>query len=94
MSLAASINYSSLQLDMSRSSPLLARAHLLMFRYRVAIPLDSVTRSLGFTGPEARSDWHNFSAHMGLSYTDTHRDKLDCKTSMAALPLQQKPAEK
>lgn len=74
--------------------PLLARVDLLMFRYRVSITIDSVLRSLGFTGSEAMSDWHSFSAHMGLSYTDTHRDKLDCKTSMAALPLLPKPAEK
>eukprot|EP00090_Calanus_glacialis_P031158 TRINITY_DN5112_c0_g1_i2.p1 TRINITY_DN5112_c0_g1~~TRINITY_DN5112_c0_g1_i2.p1 ORF type:complete len:628 (-),score=234.74 TRINITY_DN5112_c0_g1_i2:1067-2728(-) len=62
--------------------------------YRVSITIDSVLKSLGFTGSEGMSDWHSFSAHMGLSYTDTHRDKLDCKTSMAALPLLPKPAEK
>ena len=61
-----------------------------MFRYRVAIPLDQVLTWLGFTG-RARVDWEEFSGHMGLSYTDTTRDKLDCKASMAALPLQPKP---
>jgi len=59
--------------------------------YRPAIPLSNVLKSLGFTGAEALSDWHNFSNHMGLTYTDTDKNKLDCKTSMAALPLQQKP---
>ena len=63
-----------------------------MFRYRASITLDSVLSSLGFTGPQAMSDWQLFSSHMGLTYMDTHRDKLDCKTSMAALPLLPKPA--
>ena len=63
-----------------------------MFRYRVAIPLDQVLTWLGFSeGSRARVDWDEFSGHMGLSYTDTTRDKLDCKASMAALPLQPKP---
>ena len=62
-----------------------------MFRFRVAIPLEQVLCWLGFTGSRAREDWTGFSGHMGLSYTDTSRDKLDCKVSMAALPLQPKP---
>ena len=66
-----------------------------MFRYRVAIPLDQVLGWLGFAGSSsmsrAKQDWDTFSGHMGLSYTDTSRDKLDCKASMAALPLQPKP---
>jgi len=37
-------------------------------------------------------DWEEFSGHMGLTYMDTvNKDKLDCKTSMVALPLQPKP---
>jgi len=79
---------------MSLSSIISTEVDLILFRYRVAIPIDSVLKSLGFTGPDCRSDWLNFSSHMGLTFTDTSRDKLDCKTSMAALPLQQKPAEK
>ena len=65
-----------------------------MFRYRVAIPLEQVLGWLGFGegSSRARVDWEEFSGHMGLSYTDTSRDKLDCKASMAALPLQPKPA--
>jgi len=78
-----------LSLDFSTSN---TRADLLLFRYRVAIPIDSVFKSLGFTGPEAMKDWLNFSSHMGLTYTDSNKEKLDCKTSMAALPLQQKSA--
>ena len=63
-----------------------------MFRYRVAIPLEQVLGWLGFPGSGRVRDWEEFSGHMGLSYTDTSRDKLDCKASMAALPLQPKPA--
>ena len=64
----------------------------LLFRFRVAIPLEQVLPWLGFTGSRAREDWDSFSGHMGLSYSDANKDKLDCKTSMAALPLQAKPA--
>jgi len=66
-----------------------------MFRYRVAIPLDQVLKWLGFTSSSparAMKDWEEFSGHMGLAYMDTvNKDKLDCKTSMVALPLQPKP---
>jgi len=65
-----------------------------MFRYRVAIPLEQVLKLLGFTSSSpARvvKDWEEFSGHMGLVYMDANKDKLDCKTSMAALPLQPKP---
>ena len=63
-----------------------------LFRYRVAIPLEQVLTWLGFQGSRSQEDWLSFSGHMGLSYTDSNKDKLDCKTSMAALPLQPKPA--
>ena len=66
-----------------------------MFRYRVAIPLEQVLKSLGFSSSSparATKDWEEFSGHMGLAYMDANKDKLDCKTSMAALPLQPKPA--
>ena len=65
-----------------------------MFRYRPAIPLEQVLKTLGFTSTSparAMKDWEEFSSHMGLAYMDTNKDKLDCKTSMAALPLQPKP---
>jgi len=83
--------YLLISLHYSRICPALQYS-LSLFRYRVALPIDNVVRSLGYTGPEAMSDWNVFSAHMGLTYTDTSRDNLDCKTSMAALPLQAKPS--
>ena len=65
-----------------------------MFRYRPAIALEQVLKALGFTSTSparAMKDWEEFSGHMGLAYVDANKDKLDCKTSMAALPLQPKP---
>lgn len=55
--------------------------------YRVSIPCEMVMGLLGFTGPQARKDWAAFSQPLGLTYVDNSRDKLDCKTSMNALPL-------
>ena len=63
-----------------------------LFRYRPAVPLDTVLAALGFHGPEAEQDWNTFSGHFGLAFTDTSRSKLDCKTSVDALPLETPPA--
>ena len=63
-----------------------------IFRYRVSLPLEYVIARLGFSSSSASKDWTDFSAHMGLIFTDSNRDKLDCKESMKCLPLQPKPA--
>ena len=57
-----------------------------MFRYRVGLPIDYVQKVLACS-PD---DWAKLTAPFQLSYTDTSRQVLDCKTSMAALPLQAK----
>jgi len=51
--------------------------------YRVGIPVDYVREQLSCSTEE----WSKLTAPFGLSYTDTTRQTLDCKTSMAALPL-------
>jgi len=60
--------------------------------YRVNIPCDNLMTSLGFSGPQAKQEWTNFMEPLGLTFVDINRDKLDCKTSMNALPLTSKQA--
>lgn len=59
-----------------------------LFRYRPAIPVDNVMKALACS----REDWTKLTAPLGLSFLGPKKEELDCKTSMAALPLSGKAA--
>ena len=54
-----------------------------MFRYRVGVPVVYLRELLACS----KEDWSKLTSPFGLAYTDTTREVLDCKASMAALPL-------
>ena len=54
-----------------------------MFRYRVSVPVVYLRELLACS----KEDWSKLTSPFGLAYTDTTREVLDCKASMAALPL-------
>ena len=56
------------------------------FRYRPGLNMEYIRKILHCS----KEDWAKLTGPFGLSYTDTARETLDCKTSMAALPLQAK----
>ena len=54
------------------------------FRYRVSVPVDFIKSQLAFGNDE---DWQKFIEPLGLTFADAvEKTKLDCKSSMAALP--------
>ena len=59
---------------------------LVFFRYRVGLPDEYICGVLGCNN----EDWTKLTGPFGLAYTDTSKNTLDCKTSMAALPLSAK----
>ncbi len=52
-------------------------------RYRVVVPVSMLLTCLCLSADE----WKTFSAPLGLFYQDREKTLLDCKASMAALPL-------
>ena len=64
-----------------------------IFRYRVAIPVDYISKQLSLDADNGTGDWTRLTAELGLTYADpAKKTLLDCKASMAALPLTAKPA--
>jgi len=51
--------------------------------YRVGVPVVYLRELLACS----KEDWSKLTSPFGLAYTDTTREVLDCKASMAALPL-------
>ncbi len=57
-------------------------------RYRVVVPVSFILSCLSFS----KEEWKTFSGPLGLTYQDREKTLLDCKASMAALPLPGKAA--